>query len=96
MYAVSECPVARAGCGIALTNFARQGYEGHGDIFGDSFNGCAGCVDDVDTALGGGVNVDIIDANAVATYDFEARCAIHYRTVDDAPGACENAVGVLD
>ena len=70
--------------------------KGHGDVFGDGFNGGARCVDDVDTALSGGVNVDVIHANAVATYDFEARCAIHYRTVYDAPGACENAVCVFD
>ena len=96
MYAVSKCPVARASRGIGLTNFARQGNEGHGEIFGDGFDGGAGGVDDVDTALGGGVNVDVIDANAVATYDFEARCPVHYGSVYDAPSACENAVCVFD
>ena len=96
MYAISKCPVARAGRGVGLTNFARQGNEGHGEIFGDGFNGGARCVDDVDTSLGGGVNVDVIHANAVATYDFEARRAVHYWSVDDASGACEYAVCVFD
>ena len=65
-------------------------------MLGDALRVGAGGVDDLDAAGGGGVDVDLIVADAVPAHDLELVAAIEERRVDDAAGADDERVGTDD
>ena len=78
----------------ARVSEARQRQHESEGVLGDGDRIAAGRVHDHDAALGGGIEIDVIDAHARASDDAQLGRLVHHGGVDEGGRAHQNGVGI--
>ena len=87
-------PLAGMHGGVGPRELTRQGQHESERVLGDRYGIAAGRVHHHDAALGGGVEIDVVDAHAGASDDAQLGRLVHHGCIDEGRRAHQNGVGI--
>src|SRR5208337_1557846 len=79
---------------VSPSELTSQGKHESEGVFGNRYGIAARRVHHHDAALGGGIEIDIVDAHPGASYDAQLGRLVHHGGVNESGGAHQNGVGI--
>ena len=89
-------PFAVAECFVRSGDLPGGGEKKGNGVFAGGVDIGGGCVGHHDSAFGGGINVNVVKADACAANDLQFRCCRQHFGVNGGGGSYEEGIGLLD